>query len=161
MAADIKTKYGTSNQTITLTIASLGNGSARESTVVDNSTLVCLDALVQLKVKSNASGTSSTGVVNVYAYSSSDGGTTYTENATGSDAAITLTTPTNAVQVGIVNVVANATTYKSSPFSIAQAFGGILPQRWGIIIENKSGAALDATGGSHAAFYQGVFAQTV
>lgn len=159
MAGDIKAKFGTSNQTITLTIASLTNNSARQSTAVDNATNVALDALVFLKVKSGGSGTTSTGVVNVYAFASADGGTTYTENAGASDAAITLTSPTNARLIGTINVVANAVTYYGGPFSIAAAFGGVLPEKWGIIIENKTGGTLDSTGGNHAAFYQLVIAQ--
>jgi hypothetical protein len=160
MAADVKGKFGTSNQTITLTIASLGNGSARESTVVDNSSNLHLDALVAGKVKSNAAGTSTTGSVTLYAYGTADGGTTYGDGATGSDAAITLTVPPNLRPIGVINVVANATTYKFGPFSVAAAFGGILPEKWGIVMVNNSGAALDATGGSHSIFYQGVLAQT-
>ena len=161
MAADIKTKYGTANQAITCTLASLGSASARASTAVDNTTNLFLDALVMVQVKSGASGVSATGYVNVYAYGTADGGTTYSDGATGTDAAITLTVPPNARLIGVLNVVANATTYKSGPFSVAAAFGGVLPDHWGIIVENKSGAALDATEGNHAKFYQGVLAQSV
>jgi hypothetical protein len=161
MATTFKSLYGTSNQTITITVASLANNGARQSTVIDNSTNLFLDALVMVKVKTNAAGTSSTGSVEVYAFGTADGGTTYTETAGASDAAITLTSPTNAVLVGIINTVANATTYPSGPFSIAKAFGGVLPDHWGIVINNKSGAALDSTGGNHAVFYQGVQTQGV
>lgn len=159
--ANILSLYGTSNQPITITLASLANNTQRASTVVDNSSTVWLDALVQVQVKSGASAVSATGAVNVYAYGTSDGGTTYSEGATGTDAAITLTVPPNARLIGVLNVVANAVTYKSSPMSVAAAFGGVLPQKWGIIVENKSGAALDATEGSHLKFYQGAGAQTV
>lgn len=158
MAGDIKQKFGTSNQAFTLTIASLTSGSARESTAIDNSSNVFQDALVQVKIKSAGSGTSGTGYVNIYAYATADGGTTYSDGCTGSDAAVTLTSPTNLKLIGVLNVVANATTYKSSPFSVAAAFG-VLPDHWGIVIENKTGATLDATGGNHAAFYQGVYQQ--
>jgi len=160
LGGDIKTKYGTSTA-ITCTLASLASNGARESTVVSNTTDLFLDALVMVKVKSNATGTSATGYVNVYAYGSADAGTTYSDTATGTDAAITLTAPPNVRLIGVINVVANATTYKSGPFSVAAAFGGVLPEKWGIIIENKSGAALDATEGSHAKFYQGVLAQSI
>lgn len=160
MAGNITAKYGTTNQTITITIASLTNNSARESTVIDNSTNVFLDALVMVKIKSAAASTSSTGYVNVYAYGTTDTSTpSYSDTATGTDAAITLTAPPNVRLIGVVNVVANATTYKAGPFSVAAAFGGVLPEKWGIIIENKSGATLDATGGNHFAIYQGVEAQ--
>lgn len=158
--ADIKQKYGTSNQAITCTLASLANNAARASTYVDNATNLFMDALVSINIKTGASGTVSTGYVNVYAYGTSDGGTNYTENATGSDAAITLVSPTNLKLIGIINCVANATTYKSGPFSVAQAFGGQLPERWGIVIENKTGGAFDSTEGNHIKVYQGVLAQS-
>ncbi len=159
--SDIKEKLGSSNQTITLTIASLANNGQRESTVIDNSTNLFLDALVQLKIKSGGASTSSTGYLNVYAYGSADGGTTYGDGATGSDAGITLTSPPNLRLIGVLNIVANGVTYKSNPMSVAQAFGGVLPEKWGIVIENKTGGTLDATGGNHSAVYQGVYAQAV
>ena len=156
MAGNITYRYGTANQTITVTVASLTNSSARASTAVDNTTNLFLDALVGGKVKSAAAATSATGTVNVYAYGTTDGGTTYSDTATGTDAAITLTVPPNARLIGVINVVANATTYEFGPFSVASAFGGQLPASWGVIIENKSGATLDATGGNHFVTYQGV-----
>lgn len=159
MGGNVKQAFGSSNQAITVSLASLGNGSARASTVVDNSSNDYQDALVAVSVKSGASGVSSSGVVNVYAYGTADGGTTYTDGATGSDAGITLTSPPNVRLIGQINVVANATTYKGGPFSVAAAFGGILPDHWGIIIENKSGAALDSTEGNHLKVYQGVYTQ--
>ena len=158
---DIKEKFGTSGVAITITVASLANNSARQCTVIDNSSNLYLDALVQAKIKTNASGTATTGYVNVYAFATTDAGTTYTENAGASDAAITLTSPPNAVLIGRINCVANATTYYSSPMSVAAAFGGVLPEKWGVIIENKTGAALDSTAGNHAVKYQGVLNQSV
>ncbi len=158
MAGNITAKYGTNNQTITCTLASLTNNSARSSAAVDNTSNLFLDVLVMLQIKSGASSTASTGAVNVYAYGTVDGGTTYTEGA-GTDAGITLTVPPNARLIGVINVVANATTYKAGPFSVAAAFGGVLPDHWGIIVENKTGGTLDSTEGSHLKLYQGVEAQ--
>lgn len=158
MAGDLKQKFGTSNQSITCGIASLANNSLRQSTYVDNATNLYMDVLVFVKVKSGASGTSSTGMVNVYAYATADGGTTYTDGASGSDGSITPTSPTNLRFLGTINVVANATTYYGGPFSMAAAFGCV-PERWGIVIENKSGATLDSTAGNHACFYQGLLQQ--
>jgi hypothetical protein len=159
MAGNLETKYGSNNQGITITLASLATAAARASTAVDNSSAVFEDALVSLAVKSGASGTSATGYVNVYAYGTTDGGTNYTEGATGTDAAITLTVPSNAIRMGSINVVANAVTYHGGPFSVAQAFGGSLPDHWGIIVENQSGGALDSTEGNHTKTYQGVYGQ--
>jgi len=159
--ADIKSKFGASGQTLTMTLANLANYSARQSAEVDNSANLFLDALLVLKIKSGASGVSSAGVVNIYAYGSVDGGTTRTEGAGASDAAITLANPTNLRLLGAMNMVANATTYISGPMSVANAFGGQLPERWGIVVENRSGAPFDTTEGNHAKLWQGILGQTV
>ncbi len=76
-----------------------------------------------------------------------------------SSEALTLTNPPNLRQIGALNVVANAATYKSEPMSVAVAFGGVLPDHWGIAIENKTGGTLDASVGS--AFFQGIYQQGV
>ena len=159
MAGNILLNYGNNGQTITVTLASLANNGARESTVIDNTSNLFLDALVGGKIKSPASATSATGTVFIYVYGTVDGGTLYSEEATGSDAAITLTSSPNAKLLWIVNVVANATTYNFGPFSVASVFGGILPQKWGLIFENKTGGTLDSTGSNHAVKYQGIYNQ--
>jgi len=159
MASTIKTKYDTGT-TLTCTLASLANSSARSSTAVDNTTNLYADVLVQVQIKTAAASTSSTGYVNIYVYSSADAGTTYTEGA-GTDAGVTLTSPPNARVLGVLNCVANATTYKSHTWSVASAFGGVMPDHWGIIIENKTGAALDATEGNHKKLMTGIWGQTV
>ena len=156
MAGDVNIKYGTNGQTITITVSSLTNNSARESTAIDNSSNLYADALVFLKLKTGASGTAATGYCNVYAYGTANGGTNYTDNATGTDAGITLPSPPNARIIGIVNMVANSTTYYGGPYSIAAAFNGVLPEKWGIIVENKTGGTLDTTAGNFTVVYQGV-----
>lgn len=161
MASTIKSLYGVQNTTMSLTLASLGSTSQRASSAVDNSTDLFLDALVFLTLRSNASGTSTTGAARVYAYGSTDGGANYTEGASGTDAAITLTSPPNARLIGLVNMVANGVTYKGGPFSVGAAFGGVLPQKWGIIVENVSGAVFDGSAGNFNVNYQGVQAQSV
>lgn len=159
MAGSIKTQYGASNQTITITIASLANNGAQQSNVISNTSDLFLDDLVFLKIKSPASSTSASGYINVYAAGSCDGGTLYSDGATGSNGSITLTSPPNVKPIGIINVVANGTTYYAGPFSVGSAFGGILPEKWSLIIENKTGGTLDTTGGNHSVFYQGILSQ--
>ncbi len=159
--ADIKQKFGTNNQAITCSLASLANSSARQSTEIDNTSDLFVDVLVSLSVKTNAAGTSATGFVAVYLYATVDGGTSRTENAGASDAAITLTSLRNAIPLGVLNTVANATTYYGGPWSVAKAFGGVMPAKWGIIVDNRSGAALDSTEGNHNKRFQGIHLQTV
>lgn len=153
--ATINQLYGTTNQTITITITSLGSTSLRQSTAVDNTSNLFMDVKLAVKVKTNAAGTSATGVVNVFAYATADGGTTYSGGATGTDAAYT-NNKDALIYLGSLPTIANATTYVSM-FSLSRAFGyGGIPAKWGIVIDNQSGAALDSTAGNHSAVYQGI-----
>jgi hypothetical protein len=94
--------------------------------------------------------------VSIYAFGTVDN-TTYSENASATDATITLTANPNVRLIGILNVAANATTYYSPVFSVASAFNGAIPAKWGIIITNSTGGSLDVTAGNSAAIYQGVY----
>jgi hypothetical protein len=161
MAATIELKFGPNAQALTITLASLANNGQRASTAIDNTTNLFRSIKLRLDLKSGASGVSATGFVNVYAVGSVDGGTTYDEGATGSDAGITLTVPPNARLIGCINMVANATTYHSRMMEVADAFSGTLPDHIVIIVENKSGAAFDATEGNHTKKWQGVQDQSV
>lgn len=160
----IQQLYGTSNQAITCTLTSLANatgsyGAGRASTAVDNTTNLFLDALVQVKVKTSASALANDQAVYVYAYGTADGGTDYTDGITGTDAAFTGTNPPNTRLIGVINAVATSTTYVGGPWSVALAFGGVLPDHWGIYVVNFTGQTLDASVGS--AWYQGVQASVV
>ena len=157
--AEIKSKYATSNQPITITLDALADDVMQSSTAIDNSSTCFLDATVQLKIVSGASAPSGDKNVLVYAYASSDSGVTYSGAATGSDdsyGAAAGQLIENCKLLGIVNVDAASETFESDVFSIASAFAGALPERWGIIVKNQTGQAL---GSGCAAFYQGIFAQ--
>jgi hypothetical protein len=156
MATTFRPKYGTSNQSITITLASLGASATvgRASTAVDNSSNLFDDVLVSVLVESGTVSGNKQALV--YVYGTADGGTTYTEGITGADAGFTRNDPTNLRLLGVIPMPTNATVYKSGPFSVAAAFGGVLPDHWGIAVFNDSGAALSATAGNNKAFYQGV-----
>lgn len=152
--ATINQLYGTSTA-ITLTLTSLTNTSLRQSAVVSNTSDKFMDAKVHVRVKTNASGTSATGLVNVFAYASADAGTTYSGGASGSNAAYTANKD-NLIYLGSIATVANSTTYDDL-FNLGAAFGFAgIPEKWGIVVENLSGATLDASVGS--AWYQGISA---
>jgi hypothetical protein len=154
--ANVKAAFGSSSA-ITCTLASIAEGGARESTAIDNSTDLYLDALVRVHVKLQTGSPASEKAIYVYAYGSEDG-TNYTDNATGSDAAITLRVPTNLRLIGTIAAPdSGGLTYKSHPFSVAPAFGGILPRKWGIVVQNKTNIAFSATEGDHAKAYSGVY----
>lgn len=159
--ADIKAKYGGSNQSITITINGLASDGKRESTAIDNSTSCFLDALVQVKIATNASA-DSTGdkSVYVYAYGTADEGASCSGNASGSDAPFG-TDPqqlNNCRLIGAVCAPMQNKVYESDLMSVGAAFGGVLPQRWGIIVHNKTGQTLKTSDCS--AVYQGLYAQS-
>lgn len=149
-SGDIKNVYA-AKATITCTLTSLANGSARESDVVDNTTTLYKDALLRIKTNGQASGT---GVVRVFAYSAL-GDTTYTDNATGSDASFTAGIR-NTAFLGAIQMN-SGTAVTAGLFSVAAAFGGMLPSKWGLIVLNNSGATLSTTSGDHVIEYQGVY----
>jgi hypothetical protein len=154
--ATIKENLGTVTA-ITITLASLGSGSWQQSVFVDNATNLFLDAFVNLIVKTGATGA---GTVDVWAYASIDAGTSYSDGATGADAAFTPTANPNLTFLGSIQTPVATTSYKSRMFSLAQAFGGSVPQRWGLAIKNTNGSALDSTGGNFTVQYMGL-TQTV
>jgi len=161
VATTVKQLYGSSGQTITITLASLASGSARESDPIDNSTNLYLDALVMLQLKTAAGSIGSDPWAYVYVLGTVDGGTTWPDPATGANAAITPSKNTKARLLGAVNLAAASTTYKGGPWSVAAAFGGVMPQKWSIVVLNNCGVALDSTEGNHAKLYQGIQAQGV
>jgi hypothetical protein len=143
--AELKVKLGTSTA-LTLTLASLANGSGRCSTAVDNSSSNGISADIYLSIKTGASGVSSTGYIDVYLVSSEDG-TNYEDAFAGTDAAFT---PVNARKIGIISAVANATTYKAV---INTALIGDLPRKFAVAVVNNTGAALSSTEGDHTKTY--------
>lgn len=152
--SNIKAEFGSSTA-ITCTLASLASAGSRQSTVVDNGTNKFIDALLNISVKTNGSAPSGDKAVYVYGYASEDG-TAYSGEASGTDGSYTPSSPTNLVLIGRVECPAASTTYKAV-FAIAQAFGGRLPRKWGIVIKNATGNALDSTEGSHQKTYTGVY----
>jgi hypothetical protein len=158
--ADLKQAFGSSTA-ITCSLASKTSGSSRESTAIDNTSNLFLDVLVYLAVKLQTGTPAGDKAVYVYVYGSEDG-TNYTDNATGSDANITLRQPTNLRPLGVISTPdSGGLTYKSGPMSLAAAFGGVIPRKWGIVVLNSTGVTLSATEGDHAKSYTGVYYQTV
>lgn len=141
---------------ITITLGSLASGSWRQSAFVENTTNLLMDAFVQLVVKT---GATAAGTVDIWLYGSIDG-STYSDGATGLDAAFTPTSSPNLVSLGSVNTPTATTSYTSRLFSVAQAFGGSIPKQWGLAVRNSNGGALDATEGNFSKQYLGLTYQS-
>ena len=159
MATEIKPLFGTAGVDVTITLASLANNTTRESTAWDWSGFD--DILLEATIKGGASTVAATGAATIYAYATVDGGTTYTEGATGTDAAFTMPAITQLFVVGVLFINANGQTRKGGPWSLGAIFGGTLPARGGVIVVNETGDAFDSTASNHHIQYQGVTRQVV
>lgn len=148
---------------LTLGLVSLADAGWRESTAVDNSVNKYVDAHVGGKIQIGA--VAADGTISFYAYGSYDG-TEYTAGVTGSDGTITWGT-TGATGVDGFNdlfflgAIAVDTTDDNDdkrwgPFSVASAFGGILPTKWGIVVRNSTGTAFHATGTNNECQFIGI-----
>jgi hypothetical protein len=150
-------KFGASTA-ITITLDALADAAARQSTAVDNTSTLFQDALLSLEIPVAAGSPADLEAIYVYAYGSQDG-TNFGDNATGSDAALTMRVPTNLRCIGGIQVTASgALTWKSQPISVARAFGGVLPPKWGIVVQNLTGLAF---GTGCTANFTGVNTQSV
>jgi len=159
MAGDIKGKLGTTNQAITITLTGLADDGVRASTAIVNTGNLFLDCLVQLLIHTgNVGAPAGDKNLLVYAYGTANDGTTYSGGATGTDAdygAVAGQLITNCHSMGIIHVDAQNETFESDVFSVASAFGGVVPAKWGIIVKDQIGQTL----GASSAFYQGIYAQ--
>lgn len=157
--ASIKPLYG-SAASLAITLASLANNSANSSAVVDNGSDLNDDVLVHVQIKAGASGVSSTGYADVCVHPSVDDSTSFAgTTATGQASGITKRV-TGFKTAGRIPLTSNAQVNELT-FSLAALFGGSVPKRALISIENKSGAALDSTSGNHFVKTQGVQYQVV
>lgn len=147
----VESSYGTANQTITMTITALASSATagRESTVVSNATPLSLDALVQVTAVVSTGTIANDRGVHVYAYASVDDGSTFPDGITGSDAAYSFNAAatSNLAYLGFIQIPAQSLTRRKI-FSIASAFGGVLPARWGIAVLNYSGISLTTGSGA-------------
>ena len=136
MANEIRTKFAT-QAAFTMTLASLANGSARQSTLLTNSNNAPA-ALIHLKLKSNGSAPTVGALYEVYLIRSD--GAIADDNAGANDAAITIE---NAPLLGTIVVTTTANKLFYGVFDTSPL--GPLGPTWGIAIKNSSGQALHAT----------------
>lgn len=164
MATTDKIVYGTSTG-ITCTLASLASSAtaARGCAAVDNTTNKFDDAMLTVAVKTSASALANDKACYVYLYGSEDG-TIYSGSsaeAEGTDAAVTIDDPTNLKGPYVIACPASSVTYRLVIGSVASAFGGVMPRKWGFVIRNYTGQNLSATEGDHTKSYTGIHYESV
>lgn len=143
------------NQTVTthtITLASLASDASlvagRAGTAIDNTTEDAMDAVLGGFITTGTSPTASR-QIEVWVYGSYDG-TTYSGDATGTDANLT---PSSKMTLKLAQVIpTDATSDKKYSFcagSVAALFGGVMPRKWGVFVVHNTGVALNATAGNH------------
>lgn len=134
----------TSNQPITITLASLADTTAAVSNAIDNSSTLYIGADVQVKFKTGAA-VSGSGTLDVYMVRSLDGTGTLYDDAVASTATL----------LGNFPAIVSATTQVvSMPIEV-------LPSRWKLVVVNNTGDALDASGANFSVIYEGKKLDTV
>lgn len=121
----------------------------RQSTSVDNETSVlALDYILGGHFAGPSTGAAA-GFIEVWAYGSWDGGSTFTATCTGTDGALTLVAATKSLLRGPVEIITTNTTnsqaYKWGPVALAEVFRGQVPSDWGLWGVQSSGGALTAS----------------
>lgn len=148
--ASIKLAFGSVTSMTVTNLHSLASSATVgwQSAVVDNSTDLYEDALVQVILDHANTAPANDKASYVYAYGGLE--TSYSDPASGTEGTITIATivsnPQAFKQIGTVPYNTQDAVVESQPMSVASAFGGILPIKWGIIVVNYSGAAYAASG---------------
>jgi hypothetical protein len=139
---------------LTLTSANLTSSATGgwQSDGQDNTTNLYLDALVQIVLAAVNTAPANNKAIYLYAFGA-DTGSNYTgtgaANASGTVGTltfpdITANTP-DCPLIGTVPYTTQNTAMNSSMFSIAQAFGGVLPPKYSLGMINYSGMTLSVT----------------
>lgn len=171
MATLLTTTYSstTDSVAITITLASLATSSdltvGRQSTVVDNTSNLYVDATLSGQVTTGttptadktlelwlfgplkvASSTFTYPIATATALTGTDGAATFELNQK-----YLLNRVWSARNIGTSN-----RAYAIGPLSVAAAFGGVMPLKWGAFFTHNTGQNLNATAGNHWLHYVGI-----
>jgi hypothetical protein len=138
-----------------ITLDGLASGAGRSSAKVSNQGSRYVDAICQFKVRPWTGSLGDRYAVYFFAWGAADDGSPiYPAGVTGVDEQVYVQVESLPLrQIGSL-YVAGMSTIISPPFSVAQAFGNVLPPVWGVMAVNRSGLAFDTS--DNAAFWRGV-----
>lgn len=139
--ATVKQVVGTRTALTTSALNSLASATFVSAGTITHNTNQPLDVL--LEVTATPGTVSGNKQLLVYAKASLDG----TNQTTGPETGTNVTDEPNLYYVGTLPLNTNSTT-QTKVFSLAAAYGGLLPYASEIVVRNDSGAALNASGGS-------------
>ena len=139
--ATVKQVVGSRTSLTTSALNSLASATFVSAGTITHNTNQPLDVLVE--VTATPGTVSGNKQLVVYAKASLDG----TNQTTGPETGTTVTDEPNLYFVGALPLNTNSAT-QTKVFSLAAAYGGLLPYASEIVVRNDSGAALNASGGS-------------
>lgn len=125
-----------------------------ESAVYDNTTNKDVDVLIAGTWTAGTTPTINTQVL-IYVFAVRDDTPTYPDVMDGTSSAETLTSVgvgQGYLKLGAILSVDSTTSnrvYDCAPFSVAQLFGGICPNKFGIFITHNTGVNSNSTSGNH------------
>lgn len=139
--ATVKQVVGSRTSLTTSALNSLASATFVSAGTITHNTNQPLDVLVE--VTATPGTVSGNKQLLVYAKASLDG----SNQTTGPETGTAVTDEPNLYYVGTLPLNTNSTT-QTKVFSLAAAYGGLLPYASEIVVRNDSGAALNASGGS-------------
>ena len=139
--ATVKQVVGSRTSLTTSALNSLASATFVSAGTITHNTNQPLDVL--LEVTATPGTVSGNKQLVVYAKASLDG----SNQTTGPETGTAVTDEPNLYYVGTLPLNTNSTT-QTKVFSLAAAYGGLLPYASEIVVRNDSGAALNASGGS-------------
>lgn len=150
--ATTNVKYNSAGTALTITLNSLAASATvgRQSTVVDNTSNLYDDAMVTVVVSTSASALASPNAVYCYLTGEFDAVPNYDQDSAvvgATDAGYTIDAPSNLRLAAIINCSTSSKVYNKS-FSVAQAFGGVMPSKWALVVVNNTGQTLLGSGNS-------------
>lgn len=148
----LKPSYGSATS-LTITTGSLASDSnllaGRQSNVANNTSDLAVDSIVGGAIAAPGSAPNGGTFIEVWLFGSWNNGTTYTAGAGASDANLSLaTTGVKQLMSRVASIAQTDTTaraYDFGPVSVASAFGGSMPDHWGVFIVHDLGVTLGAT----------------
>lgn len=147
--------YGTTTA-LTITLTGLASDASlvagRQSTVVDNGSDDAIDAIIGGKITTGTTPTASR-QIEIWLGGIYDD-TEYSGGAGSSDAALT---PDEKTVLKMLQIIPTTNTsdkaYRWGPFSVAQAFGGVMPEKWFAYVVHNTGVNLNATAANQEIYY--------
>jgi hypothetical protein len=152
--------YGTSTALASTSFSSLASknttatAAASSAAATTSTTANVTDAMARVQVVTPAFTPTASTTVDVYVYGSEDGtqwpgAAATSEVLAGTDVAVSLSSLSNNLRfLGTIQCHTSGGTFTTEPMSIAAAFGGFLPRKWAILIQNNLPAGVSLTSGS-------------